>query len=152
VSLPKSEEATNSWKLCFLPIEVLRMHEEISNEHLDLLYREILRDGVLKKPLLVENKYLIILDGHHRYVVLRKIGARIAPVFLVDYSSPDVEVYSWREDWRVTKEMVIEAGLKEKKLPFKTSRHIVRRYNIPEINIPLSNLVEGWINNGVNGD
>ncbi|MCL7383445.1 MAG: transcriptional regulator [Thaumarchaeota archaeon] len=130
------------WRIYIIPIELLKPHEEVCRDYLLKLYDEIVGDKVLKKPLLVEDRYYIVLDGHHRYAVLKMLGARVAPVFLVDYSSSLVEVYSWREDWNVTKEMVINAGLTESKLPYKTSRHILRDLVIPEVNIPLEKLME----------
>jgi len=130
------------WRIHIVPIELLKPHEEVCREYLLKLYDEIVEDKVLKKPLLVEDKYYIVLDGHHRYAVLKMLGAKVAPVFLIDYSSSLVEVYSWREDWNVTKEVVINAGLTENKLPYKTSRHILRELVIPEVNIPLEKLME----------
>lgn len=130
------------WRTHIVPIELLKPHEEVCREYLLKLYDEIVEDKVLKKPLLVEDKYYIVLDGHHRYAVLKMLGAKVAPVFLIDYSSSLVEVYSWREDWNVTKEVVINAGLTENKLPYKTSRHILRELLIPEVNIPLEKLME----------
>jgi len=54
------------WVLAPAPLEVLRPHEETDPSRLEDLRRRILRDGVLKKPVLVDSKPLVILDGHHR--------------------------------------------------------------------------------------
>lgn len=138
----KNRPASASWRVHYLPLRLLRLHEETCREYVLELYDKIVRDGVLKKPLLVEDRHYIVLDGHHRYAVLKMIGAKLAPVLLVDYYSPIVEVYSWRNEWNVTKEMVVNAGLTGRKLPYKTSRHILRDVTIPEINIPLEELME----------
>ncbi|MEN2975267.1 MAG: transcriptional regulator [Candidatus Caldarchaeales archaeon] len=129
------------WRTYLVPINILKLHEEISEEHALRLFEEIVRDGYLKRPLLVENRYYIILDGHHRYAVLEKLGAKLTPIFLVDYASSMIEVYSWRSDWNITKEMVIEAGISGRRLPFKTSRHVLKGVDIPDINISISRLV-----------
>ncbi len=126
------------WRLWMAPLMELKPHEEFFEDHFRELLDEILRDGVLKMPLLVDATTLIILDGHHRYQVLRTIGAKYAPVYLVDYLSPKIRVGSWREGVRVSKEMVIRAGLTGRRLPAKTSRHILNGVRIPEVNIPLS--------------
>ncbi len=138
----KNRLPTTSWRVYILPLRLLRLHEETCREYVMELYDQIIRDGVLKKPLLVEDRYYIVLDGHHRYAVLKMINAKLAPVFLVDYYSPIVEVYSWRNEWNVTKDMVVNAGLTGHKLPYKTSRHILKDVTIPEINIPLEELME----------
>jgi hypothetical protein len=129
-------------KIHIVPIELLKTHEEVCRDHLTKLYDEIVGDKVLKKPLLVEDRYYVVLDSHNKYVLLKMLGARVAPVLLVDYSSSLVEVCSWHEDRNVTKEMVINAGLSENKLPYKTSRHILRDFVIPEVNFPLEKLME----------
>ena len=138
----KRKQLLIPWRVHIVPIGLLKPHEEVCRDYLLKLYDEIVEDKVLKKPLLVEDRYHIVLDGHHRYAVLKMLGARAAPVFLVDYSSSLVEVYSWREDWNITKEVVVNAGLTESKLPYKTSRHILRNLVIPEVNIPLEKLME----------
>ena len=139
--LYKRSHLARPWTPCLVPLDMLRVHEEICWNHLRRLIGDILRDGVLRRPLLVEDRYLIILDGHHRYAALKILGASRAPVFPVEYDSPKVAVDSWRPGMRVTKEMVLEAGLKGKLLPFKTSRHILRGITVPEVNVPLRKLI-----------
>lgn len=128
------------WRIEILRLNELREHEEINPAYLEELLQEIVRDGVLKKPIIVDCRTMIILDGHHRYNVLRKLGAQYIPALLVDYCSDRVKVGSWRKNWRVSKELVIEAGLSGKKLPYKTSRHRLVGVEIPDVNIPLEKL------------
>ena len=58
-----------------LEIDVLRPHERTRDELLAQLTAEIRRDGVLKLPVLVEQEHHVILDGHHRYEALRRLGS-----------------------------------------------------------------------------
>jgi len=92
----------------------------------------------------VDYSTLVILDGHHRFKVLSAIEAERAPVFLVDYRSDKVLVGSWKRNVKVSKEIVLEAGLKGRKLPYKTSRHILVDVKIPRVNIPLELLRRCW--------
>lgn len=39
----------------------------------------ILKDNIIFRPLIIDNKYNIVLDGSHRYVFLQKHGYRYAP-------------------------------------------------------------------------
>ena len=123
-------------------INELIEHEEVNEEHVRSLMIAILATGVLHYPLLVESKYKIILDGHHRYHALKRLGAKRIPVFLVDYSSPNVIVLSWRPNIKVTKDLVIRAALMRKKLPPKTSRHVLKGLSVPRVDIPLRYLLE----------
>lgn len=110
-------------KVRILPLSILKEHEEIDNQHFKKLYHEMIEDGILKKPILVDEKILIILDGHHRYAVLKALKASFIPTFMVDYSSHYILVKSWRKGYEVNKEIVTKAGLSGKKLPYKTSRY-----------------------------
>ncbi|MEW6524127.1 MAG: ParB N-terminal domain-containing protein [Bacillota bacterium] len=103
----------------------LRPHEQVDEDRLERLAQEIARDGVLREPVLVDSRSLVILDGHHRVQVLRSLGCNMIPVYLVDYYSPAVQVRSWREGVRVDKDSVLQRGLSQTPFPPRTSRHTV---------------------------
>jgi ParB-like chromosome segregation protein Spo0J len=109
----------------FLNIEALREHEEIRPDYLEALKDEILDDGILKMPICIDKKTCIILDGHHRLQALKRLGCKRIPCVLVDYQSPDIRVIAWREGEQITKERIIEIALSEKKMPSKTSKHMI---------------------------
>ena len=67
----------------------------------------------------------VILDGEHRVSALRELGYSKIPVIFVNYKSQDILVESWRIDEHLTKSIVIAAGLSGRKLPPKTSRHMI---------------------------
>lgn len=131
-------------KTVLVELQKLREHEEVKPELLKRLFEEIVRDGLIKKPILVDRKYFIILDGHHRYNVLKRLGAKYVPAVLVDYEDEEIILETWRRGIHLSKEDVVETALKGKKFPPKTTRHVVR-FPIPEVNTPLSKL-------GVRGD
>ncbi|RLG71800.1 MAG: hypothetical protein DRO23_11445 [Thermoprotei archaeon] len=72
---------------------VLKLHEEHIKEHLEKLKKQIVSDGVLKKPIIVEKNTMIVLDGTHRVTIARELGFKRIPAILVDYS--EVEIRSW---------------------------------------------------------
>jgi len=109
-----------------LPIRELKGHETINPVYLETLRKQIEADGVLKRPIAVDQATHVVLDGHHRLEALKKLGCSKIPVYFVDYESPLIEVHPWREGERVSKEMVIQAGLTGHTLPPKTTRHMVR--------------------------
>ncbi|GAB6148246.1 ParB N-terminal domain-containing protein [Stetteria hydrogenophila] len=126
-------------RLGLAPLARLRVHEQVIESHVLELVREILESGVVIRPILVDSKTMVILDGHHRVEALRRLGRRLAPAVLVDYDDECVTVSSWRPGWRVTKELVRMAGLTGRLLPPRTSRHRVC-FDIPHVNYPLEKL------------
>ena len=106
------------------PLRALRPHEMHDTHHALEIMEAILTAGAVLNPILVDSGSGVVLDGHHRLAALRALGARYAPVLLVDYMRGPVVVSSWRR-MRVTKSMVVEAGLTGRLLPPKTSRHIL---------------------------
>jgi hypothetical protein len=107
-------------------LDELREHEDYDPQHLEELFAEITGDGVLRRPIIVDVNTNVILDGHHRYNCIKKLGKRCIPAYFVDYMRPEIVVLSWDGKPAVTKEQVIKAGLTGEKLPPRTSRHMVR--------------------------
>jgi len=129
LQLKKNLENTNTQQtsvVTLIELKQLKAHEEVNLRHLKELKKEIEYDRILKFAIAVDKGTNIILDGHHRFNVLKKLGCKEIPAVFVDYNSPQVEVKSWRNNRNVTKEIVIEAGLSNNKLPAKTSKHMVR--------------------------
>lgn len=120
----KSEKMPDGIEL--VKLDELKSHEEVDSTRLMNLKEEIRSDGILKVAIAVNKKRNIIVDGHHRVAALKELGCAKTPVVFVDYNSPDIEVYSFRNGVHVTKEDVIKAGLGLKKLPPKTSKHMIR--------------------------
>lgn len=128
-SLPKKQSTEMSLyitdNICLLDLDLLKEHEEIRPEYLEQLKNEILLDGILKMPIAVDKTTYIILDGHHRLHALKKIGCRRIPVILFDYQSPEIKVVPHRDGEIITKEMVIQTVLGGRRMPPKTSKHMV---------------------------
>jgi hypothetical protein len=134
--------------IALIKIDDLKEHEEIRPDYLEELKNQIVSDGILKMAIAVDKKTYVILDGHHRLQALRKIGCSKIPVILVDYESPKIIVIAQREGETITKEMVIHTGLTGRRMPPKTSRHMIflngelQHISIIEtvVNIPLEKL------------
>jgi len=107
-------------------LDKLKQHEEVDPAHLKALKEEIESDTILKFAIVVDKNTNVILDGEHRFDSLKELGCKSIPVIYIDYNSPDIEVQSWRNNPRLTKKAVIEAGLSGRKLPPKTSKHMIR--------------------------
>ncbi len=77
-------------RIQLLPLRELMPHEEILPRRAVELREIITREKIVKKPIIVEEKTLTIIDGHHRYTILRSMGAKLAPVVLARYHK-DIE-------------------------------------------------------------
>ncbi|MCS7127571.1 MAG: ParB N-terminal domain-containing protein [Thaumarchaeota archaeon] len=82
-------------KLAFLGVDRLSPHEEIVEELVASIGRELLSAGKLYHPIVVEASHGVILDGSHRFEALRRVGARAVLVYSVDYFSEEVELRAW---------------------------------------------------------
>lgn len=116
--------------LRFNVLEVVKLHghERIRPSLLEQLTGEIRRDGCLKRPILVADGDLVVLDGHHRLEALKALGCQRIPVYLVDYFSDVVQLTTWPSATvrRVSKKEVIRRGLSSDPYPPKTTRHTLR--------------------------
>ncbi|MEM1552425.1 MAG: ParB N-terminal domain-containing protein, partial [Candidatus Bathyarchaeia archaeon] len=109
-----------------IKLEELHEHEETDPAHLKELTRQIAADKILKHPIVVDEKTNTILDGEHRFNTLKSLGCKRIPVIYVDYSSPNIVVQTWRNDYNLTKRDVIEAALSGKRFPPKTTCHMIK--------------------------
>jgi hypothetical protein len=149
-SLPETGGFFGHWRvhregermtITLVPINALRQHEQILHENMMRVRRDLVRDGMIKDPIIVDQRTMVILDGHHRYNVLKRMGCKYVPVYLVDYDSDHISVVAWRTGEHVTKAEVMRAGLTGNLMPAKTSRHV-----LPDrphgVNVPLAVLKE----------
>lgn len=110
-------------KIC--NIESLLPHEEINLERLVEIEAEIIKAQQVF-PILVDQKFNIILDGHHRWEVLKKLGFPKIPAYFINYTDNNlIEVYSWQKNCIVTKKQVIDKALSKNRFTAKTTKHIM---------------------------
>ncbi|MBU0981495.1 ParB N-terminal domain-containing protein [Patescibacteria group bacterium] len=132
--------------IIYLEISKISPHEEVDQDYLIRLEQIIRKDKHLKKPIVVDKTHKIILDGHHRWTIAKKIGLKRIPVVELDIFDDNISVLSFREGIKVSKELVVESGLLAKLLPYKTTKHVWGEDKtplieiIPDILIPLSEL------------
>jgi len=137
-------------KYQLVPVEKLKPLEKVFPNHLKNLTNIICGDGVMKHPLIAENKYGIILDGSHRYIFLLHESFKFAPVIYVDYNSPHIRVgthlmhrHVINGPVNISKEEVVRRGITGNLFPPRTTRHFFpfRKYEC--IDVPLERLKRG---------
>lgn len=121
-----------SVKLKLEYLEKLHIHEEIISSFLENLVSKIESEAVLKDPIIVDEKSLVVLDGMHRVAALKKLKCNFIPVCLVDYEDPKIIVNAW---WRTVKGRVnrLLALLREFNLPLNT----VEDFSIERVDRPM---------------
>ena len=73
-------------KLELLELSTLIPHEQVMPPRLEEIQTRITQDKFLFKPIIVDERTLVVVDGHHRLTALKRIGARRAPVLFIDYT------------------------------------------------------------------
>jgi hypothetical protein len=129
-------------------ISRLRGHERTDEVRLRNLRDEIESDGMLMRPIVVDGKTNVILDGHHRIRALSLLGCSRIPVCYVDYNSERIGVLCMNKDLEITKSKVIEAALKYEPFPPKSTWHYITSsktlnhvsYIQRRVDIPLTDL------------
>ena len=134
----------NAPAVSLVDIGKLRAHERTDEARLEKLKTEIESDGLLARPIVVDEKTNVVLDGHHRLRALSLLGCSKIPVCYLTYGSEKIGVMSMRKGVEITKPEVVEAALRDEPFPPKTTWHyltssgtlnhisyIQRRVNIP---------------------
>jgi hypothetical protein len=132
-------------KIVLVPIDELKPHEKGSPLYLELLKQEILMDGVLKYPIIADEKSHVILDGMHRWLALKSLGYTLIPVMLINaFQNPKIHVgrrrihrYVTDSDEEITIERVISAGLNKCLMKPRSTRHFFPFSKFQQINYPL---------------
>lgn len=99
-------------------LDELKPHEEIIDAIVGSLANELLSEGELRDPLVVDQEDYVILDGMHRFSSLKLLKCRFVPCCLVNYDSPLIKVGAWfrlfkvQEAETVAERLLKDAGLK----------------------------------------
>ncbi|NWF86957.1 ParB N-terminal domain-containing protein [Candidatus Bathyarchaeota archaeon] len=133
-------------KIVLMSIDDLRPHEKGSPLYLELLKHEILRDGILKYPIIADEKTGVILDGMHRWLALKNLGYTQMPVILIDaLKNTKIRVgrrrihrYLNDSEEEISINNVISAGLSGNLMKPRSTRHFFPFSNFQQINCSLS--------------
>jgi len=89
------EKPVRIMKIHFVDIVLLKPHEELDPEESRQLIESINEKGVFYKPILADKDSFIILDGHHRWDGLKRMGVKKIPCLLLDYFDNEIKLYTW---------------------------------------------------------
>ena len=133
----KLKENQNAIKIDLISINLLKPIEDYIKERAEMLFIDISSSDFWTKPIVVEKDNMLILDGHHRFYVAKKMKLKYIPVVYTKYS--DVDLWSLRKDEFVDIKTVISRANKNDIYPNKTVKHIFP-FSVPNCKIKISKL------------
>lgn len=128
-------------KVRLTEINKLKCHEMVCLKRLKQVKDDLSVKGYIKNPIVVDQKYNIILDGHHRVEALRQLGVIKVPAYFVNYQNNNIKVTLRRKEFvfKDIKKAVVNYCLHGKIFPSKTTKHLIK--NRPKnINYKISKL------------
>ncbi len=131
--------APSGYVVQLMPLAKLRPHEEHDHESAVRLSKAIANDGYASKPVVVEERTLTLLDGHHRVAALALLGCKFVPSVLISYEDPRVSLDGWRPGIAVDRDMVLMAASRGHLLPRKTTRHHINP-DLDQVKVELATL------------
>ena len=109
--------------ITLVDIDSLKPHEEVIDTLVKSLANKIQSQGIVRDPIMVDQKEHVILDGMHRFSSLKLLKCRFAPCCLVDYDNPRIKVGSWFRLFATEHaEPLARNLLTENKLPYVEER------------------------------
>jgi hypothetical protein len=81
-------------QLEIVPVESLLLHEEVIPHHADKLILEFRNWANLQNPIIVDENHMV-LDGHHRAFVFKKLKFNYISVCKIDYFNETVPLRYW---------------------------------------------------------
>ena len=124
------QNLNSNLKMELIELKNLKPLERVLPSHLNNIQMMIERDGMVKKPLIVDREDSIVLDGSHRYAYLLQEGYRFAPVILVNYDDEAIFVgnhlrhrFLKDESFIISKAEVRDRAINENIYPPRTTRH-----------------------------
>lgn len=104
-----------------VPTSALRHIEGFSKRRVAWLKGKIIDEGTWTKPIALDDKHHLVLDGQHRMEVALALGLRRVPA--VRYRYAKVEIWSLRPKYEFDWKEVVRRALADDIYPYKTVKH-----------------------------
>ena len=118
-----------------LSVNKILPHEEVVLERMDKLveYLTSLKPYIIIPSIFICSKTNMIIDGHHRFYALQKLGYDKVPITRINYDSDLIKTHIHD---KISKNNLLEAAFSGKMLPPKSSFH-----HISDINFKLQPII-----------
>jgi len=103
----------------------IRIHEHTIQNRQSALYDYLnsIETHIIVPCIIVDAESFMIIDGHHRFSVMQKLGWSRIPALLLNYYHPDIITHPLTP---VSKSRVIGTGETQETLPPKSTQHMVK--------------------------
>lgn len=123
-----------------VPLSWLKAHEQYVEQRVAELVHHFTLRGAIDYAIVADERTGTVVDGHHRLEALRRLGATMAPAYLIDYADPGITVHTWRDGEKSpSKEEVVARAAAGNLFPPKSTRHDFVRVLDP-VDVPLDKL------------
>lgn len=110
--------------LGLIDVDLIFPHEKIIEKNTSTIsnFLKSFNDHIILSSILCCSKSMVIIDGHHRYFSLKKLGFKKIPVTKINYFSDDIKTSI---DQKYSKDQIIEHGINGNLMEPKSTRHII---------------------------
>ena len=110
--------------LGLIDVDLILPHEKIIKKNTSSIinFLKSFDDHIVLSSILCCSKSMVIIDGHHRYYSLKKLGFKKIPVTKLDYFSKEIKNSL---DHKHSKNQIIEHGINGELMEPKSTNHIV---------------------------
>jgi len=110
----------------WVPCSDLLEHEDVRTDKADALlaYVDTHRGPPTLPAIVACSRTNVIIDGHHRHHVIRRMGFSLCPVLYVDYEHADILVHTDPLS-AITKQAVLDAATSRHLLAPKSTKHVL---------------------------
>ena len=105
-------------------VDLIFPHEKIIEKNTSTIsnFLKSFNDHIVLSSILCCSKSMVIIDGHHRYFSLKKLGFKKIPVTKLDYFSENIKTSI---DQKYSKNQIIEHGINGDLMEPKSTSHII---------------------------
>ena len=107
-----------------IDVDLIYPHEKIIEKNTSTIsnFLKSFNEYIILSSILCCSKTMVIIDGHHRYFSLKKLGFKKIPVTKIDYFSSDIKTSM---DQKYSKNQIIDHGINGTLLEPKSTSHLV---------------------------
>jgi len=107
-----------------IDVDLIYPHEKIIEKNTSTIsnFLKSFNEYIILSSILCCSKTMVIIDGHHRFFSLKKLGFKKIPVIKIDYFSSDIKTSM---DQKYSKDQIIDHGINGTLLEPKSTSHLV---------------------------
>ena len=107
-----------------IDVDLIYPHEKIIEKNTSTIsnFLKSFNEYIILSSILCCSKTMVIIDGHHRFFSLNKLGFKKIPVTKIDYFSSDIKTSM---EQKYSKDQIIDHGINGTLLEPKSTSHLV---------------------------